>query len=256
VGELIRGDDAGITISVVSHGQMALVRNLLDDLALHCAHVNFEVVLTSNIPEDTTFSDYMFPVVLLQNETPKGFGCNHNQAFQKAKGQYFCVVNPDIRLTSDPFEKLQPKLLTHSVGVCAPLVMSPQGEMEDSIRKFPSPLDILGKALGLKQPEHYAVCVDDDIHPDWVAGMFMLFSSDVFREINGFDERYFLYYEDVDVCARLTLVGKGVVVCPRVQVIHDAQRTSHRNLKYMRWHLSIMLRFFLSVNYWRLSWRS
>jgi N-acetylglucosaminyl-diphospho-decaprenol L-rhamnosyltransferase len=88
--------------------------------------------------------------------------------------------------------------------------------------------------------------------PDWVGGMFMFFPSAVYKQVNGFDERYFLYYEDVDLCARLTNLGFKVVFCPASKVIHLAQRTSHKSIKYLRWHLSSMLRFFMTPAYWRL----
>ena len=90
---------------------------------------------------------------------------------------------------------------------------------------------------------------DENIFPDWVGGMFMLFPSRVFREVGGFDTGYFLYYEDVDLCARLTLRDYRVVLCHEVSVIHVARRTSHANLRYLLWHISSALRFFLSPVY-------
>jgi GT2 family glycosyltransferase len=86
---------------------------------------------------------------------------------------------------------------------------------------------------------------------DWVAGMFLFFPQAIFREIRGFDEHFFLYYEDVDICARIWLSGRRVMLHPGVSVIHDPRRTSRRNLRYMRWHLSSMLRYFAKYA-WRL----
>jgi GT2 family glycosyltransferase len=60
------------------------------------------------------------------------------------------------------------------------------------------------------------------------------------------------YYEDVDICARLRLLGYEVVVCPQAQVYHHAQRSSHHNFRYFRWHLKGMTRFFFSPVYRRL----
>jgi GT2 family glycosyltransferase len=77
----------------------------------------------------------------------------------------------------------------------------------------------------------------------------MLFPRQVFEQLHGFDERYFLYYEDVDMCGRLQLAGYKVAVCPQAQIVHHAQRSSHRSLKYLRWHLASMLRFFFSPVY-------
>jgi GT2 family glycosyltransferase len=79
--------------------------------------------------------------------------------------------------------------------------------------------------------------------------MFMLFPCHVFQDLKGFDERYFLYYEDVDICARMSLAGVRVALCPDIRVFHHAQRSSHRNMKYLKWHLASMLRFFTSPVY-------
>ncbi len=244
-----------VTLSVVSHGQWHLVANLLQDLASVDID-DLEVLLTLNVPEAHHFNcvDYPFPVRLIQNLVPKGFGANHNQAFGHASGQYFCVINPDIRLSSNPFPGLLACFSDSSFGVVAPVVRGVDGGFEDSARRFPSPLKILCKVFGKCQGSDYRVA-DIPIFPDWVGGMCMIFSSQVFRKIGGFDQRYFLYYEDVDLCGRLMLSGYKSVVCPQAAVVHHAQRSSHRELKYLRWHLASMLRFFLSPVYWRLQWR-
>lgn len=72
----------------------------------------------------------------------------------------------------------------------------------------------------------------------------MLFRSEDFRRLQGFDEKFFLYYEDVDICARAWKSGMKVLACPSVSVIHDAQRASRRNLQHMKWHAASMMRYF------------
>ena len=244
-----------VSLSVVSHGQWHLVSNLLQDLAAVDIG-DLEVLLTLNVPEVHHFNcvDYPFPVRLIQNPVPKGFGANHNQAFKHANGQYFCVMNPDIRFGKNPFPQLISCFSDSSFGVVAPVVRGVDGGLEDSARRFPSPLKILCKVFGKCRGSDYLVA-DVPIFPDWVGGMCMAFPSQVFREIGGFDQRYFLYYEDVDLCGRLMLSGYKSVVCPQATVVHHAQRSSHRNLKYLRWHLASMMRFFFSSVYWRLQWR-
>ncbi len=80
----------------------------------------------------------------------------------------------------------------------------------------------------------------------------MLFTRDAFARVGGFDERYHLYYEDVDLCARMRLAGREVVFCPTVEIVHAARRESHRNLRFFAWHVQSMLRFFLSGPFRRL----
>ncbi|MFI3190705.1 glycosyl transferase [Crenothrix sp. D3] len=237
-----------ISISVVSHGQIQLVANLLHDLTQFCHVSTFELILTLNLNEALPFvvADFTFPIKIIRNPKPLGFAANHNQAFTQAAGAFFCVMNPDIRLHDDPFSLLLTCLRDTSVGVVAPLILNEKGVMEDSVRRFPTPLIILCKALGRCKSSDYVVN-DQLLFPDWVGGMFMLFSREMFSAINGFDDRYFLYYEDVDLCARLTLRGYKVCLSPKSKVIHQAQRTSHHNPRYLLWHLASMLRFFLSL---------
>ena len=245
-----------ISISVVSHEQAALVDHLLHDIESNCRAISFELILTLNMDESLPFAadGFSFPIKVIRNESPMGFGANHNQAFTHATGQYFCVLNPDIRFSGDPFPSLLECLENPVVGVAAPLVLGEDGEVEDSARHFPTPLKIICKAFGGCKGGDYAVR-DELVFPDWAGGMFMLFPRSVFERLGGFDQRYFLYYEDVDLCARLQLLDYQIALCPQAQVIHLAHRSSHRSFRYFRWHLTSMLRFFFSPVYWRVQCR-
>lgn len=238
-----------VSISVVSHAQAGLIAELLADLESHCQGSSFEVILTLNLDEELPFAldQFSWQISIVRNAVPKGFGANHNQAFAQATGKFFCVLNPDIRLIGDPFRTLAAYFKDPLVGVVAPLVLGADGTPEDSARFFPHPLGILRKLLGGSNPDY--VVADLPVHPDWVGGMFMLFPLHIFDRLGGFDEKYFLYYEDVDICARLRLLGYEVAVCPDAKIIHHAQRSSHKSFRYTRWHLTSMMRFFLSPVY-------
>lgn len=240
-----------VTVSVVSHGQGPLVKALLSDLNKYSSS-NIEVILTINVEEDLAFDkrDYDFPIQVLRNAKPRGFGANHNAAFALRRCGHFCVLNPDIRFSADPFRHLLSVLAGSEIGVIAPLVRSAEGVVDDSARRMPTPLVIFGKVFNRKQGPDYRIG-REPINPDWVAGMFMLFRSDVYAQMGGFDERYFLYYEDVDLCARMALAGYKIVLDPSVSVIHDARRESHRNFSYFRRHIASITRFFLSRVFFR-----
>lgn len=244
-----------MTISIVSHRQIDLVEQLLANIVRHCDTEAIELILTLNLPEELPFSesDYPFSLRIVRNSYPRGFGENHNRAFTIADCEFFCVMNPDISFKNDPFEPLFKCLKAASIGVAAPLVLNEIGTIEDSARCFPTPLKILHKALGGGRGNDYVV-KNEVIFPDWVGGMFMLFPSDIFAQLGGFDQRFFLYYEDVDLCARLRLQGYQVVLSPHARVTHYAHRSSHRNLKYMRWHLASMMKFFCSAVFCRTCW--
>jgi N-acetylglucosaminyl-diphospho-decaprenol L-rhamnosyltransferase len=212
-------------------------------------------MLTLNLPEALPFNagDFSFPVIVQVNPLPKGFSANHNQAFRKLSGQIFCVMNPDIRLNNDPFPALIACLQDSSIGVSAPLVVNEYGAAEDSARRFPTPFKILCKAIGKCKGSDYIV-KDEVVFPDWVGGMFMLFHHAIFAQLGGFDQCYFLYYEDVNLCARLRLKGYKVALCPDAKVVHLARRDSRRHLKYLKWHLTSMARYFFSRVFLKILW--
>lgn len=235
-----------LVLSVVSHAQRSLVLQLLGDLKLH-VRTPFRLILTENVPESPALQvdEYGFPIEIIRNAVPKGFGANHNCALSRAGNGWFCILNPDIRLTGDPFPALLSTAAGRKVGIVAPQVTGPDLVPEDHARRFPSLFTLVAKALGARP--HSVAAPGEPVHsPDWVAGMFMLIHCNFMRELGGFDERYFLYYEDVDLCARIRDRGLEVVVCNEASVIHAARRESHRNLRYAGWHLRSALRFLLS----------
>ena len=233
-------DGNSLVLSVVSHGQRGLLLSLLDDLQSH-VKTSFRLIVTENIPE----ARYSYPIEVIKNSHPSGFGANHNAALQRAESGLFCVINPDIRMRADPFPALLAIVSDPRIGVVAPAVTDPDHAPEDHARSFPSVFTLLGKLLGYR-PESALPDGKSVYHPDWIAGMFMLFHTEMIRSVGGFDERYYLYYEDVDLCARLRDLGLDVAVCTDVSVIHAARRDSRRNARFASWHVRSAIRFLVS----------
>lgn len=231
-----------ITVSIVSHGHGDMVSELIERLS------GFDEVekifLTRNILEPVRYN-HSDKLVIFDNASPTGFAANHNAAFHHCCNPYFCVLNPDIELSENPFPHLLNCIANHQAALAAPLVFTPKLEVEDSFRYFPTPFSLLQKALKISDGRCYVKSGAKDFFPDWIAGMFMLFDSRVFKAIGGFDPAFYLYYEDVDICARLWKRGYTVVACPSVRIIHSAQRASHRKFRYALWHLASMSRYFI-----------
>lgn len=238
-------ESTSVTVSVVSHGQIGLVDQFLEDLARFCPPT-LRVILTQNIPEPAPSPppQWSHHLDVIRNDRRKGFGANHNAAFRRCESPLFCVANPDIRLTTDPFPDLAAALEGNAVAASGPLVRDLRGNAEDSARRFPTVAALVKKLF--VQPGGPDYPTDRGrLEVDWIAGMFMLFRADAFRKVNGFDERFFLYYEDVDICARLQAAGYRIIYDPSVAVIHDARRASRRNLRRMANHTASALRYLL-----------
>jgi len=236
-----------VCVSVVSHLQGGLVKGLLDDLGTHCRDT-VEVILTLNVDEPLPFevADLGYPIRLVRNHLPRGFGANHNAAFRLCQRRTFCVLNPDIRLAANPFPALLEELQRNHTGTVAPRIAGPSGRTEDSARRFPTLWSLVAKALGRASALDYEIG-PASFSPDWIAGMFMLFASDAFRAVGGFDEKYFLYYEDVDICARLRAADYDVRLVPAASAVHDARRASRSDWKHRAWHAQSVLRYLLTV---------
>jgi N-acetylglucosaminyl-diphospho-decaprenol L-rhamnosyltransferase len=237
-----------ITISIVSHGQKDLVHALLADLSAINSNLITHIVLTHNLTDDrSSFLDNVPTIKITQifNVAPKGFGANHNAAFAVATGHYFAVLNPDIRIIEDPFPTLIHSLRQHSVELIAPKILNSDLTIADSARSLYTPWNSLKGLLKLGRLQ---------VQPEWIAGMFMLFTYNSFRLISGFDEKYFMYVEDVDVCARLLLSGGALRYEPTVCVIHDARRENRKSLKHLSWHLRSALIWWTSDAFWRRLW--
>ena len=203
-----------------------------------------KVVLTCNIPEAFSLIECN-RVVRVNNPIPRAFSTNHNNAFRHCTTKYFCVLNPDVELPQNPFPFLTSAMQSHSADIIAPLVLAPCGAVEDSARHFPSLGNLILKLLFASDGRYMISYRQPPFEPDWIAGMFMLFHSSEYLQLCGFDEGYFLYYEDVDICRRAKKLGLKILCCPEVSVVHHAQRASRRNFHHMRWHLASMFRYFV-----------
>jgi len=235
-----------LTVSVVSHNHGPQVCRLVDQI-LSDTLVK-RLVLTLNIHEELALPESN-RLMVVRNGKSRGFGANHNAAFTHCDTPIFCVLNPDVGLREDSFAELAQTLCEHQAGVAGPKVLAVSGNQEDSWRAFPTLSTLILKALGEDKTIMKLEESAESLFPDWVAGMCMLFSSDSFRKVGGFDERLFLYYEDVDICARLWNANEKVVAAPKSIVVHEAQRASHRNITHMRWHLTSMARYLLRYSF-------
>jgi GT2 family glycosyltransferase len=241
-----------ITISIVSHGDAGKIRHLLASLEKHEPDTaRFQLILTDNLKDDLPdFNPSPWASLqILRNKQPVGFAQNHNRSFEIARGRYFAILNPDLIFIQPVFEQLTTSLNAHQADLVAPKIVDGNGVIQDSFRALPTPLEVIRRRL----PGHPSLLPDPGpnglIHPDWIAAMFWLMESDMYRQLGGMDERYHLYFEDVDFCTRARLRGMKLLVDAQVQVRHDAQRSSRRNLYYLFLHTRSALRFFTSPVY-------
>jgi N-acetylglucosaminyl-diphospho-decaprenol L-rhamnosyltransferase len=229
-----------ICVSIVSHqhGQMVadLVKKLLFFKCVDRIILTFNVQEVLNLPE----SDRL---IIIENSEKKGFGENHNCAFLLCQSDYFCVMNPDILIYSNPFPALLKTFKQKQVDLLAPLILNKNHEYDDNVRKFPSIFSVFFRLFRTPKNKLNLNKNINFIYSDWVAGMFMIFKCESYSALGGFDSKYYLYYEDVDICFRFWKYGYKVGANTSVKVIHDARRANRSDLSHMSWYLISCIRF-------------
>jgi GT2 family glycosyltransferase len=231
-----------LTISIVSHRHGSLLPPLLSDLQNFVPRA--KVIVTVNVP-DAGFDETAWPAVEFRhNPAPKGFGANHNAALRAASTDWLLVLNPDIRIEPGAFDRLQHATASMApVGLFAPQVVDPDGTPQDSARVLPTPSRVISRAwqriTGREPP------VDAAEQASWFAGMFLLMRRSAFREAGGFDERFFMYCEDVALSMQFVERGWGIFRVEEAVVVHDARRATLRSWRHLRWHIASYLRLWL-----------
>jgi GT2 family glycosyltransferase len=237
------GQPKPITVSIVSHGQLPLIKPLLEQLDRYSHAMVEKVILTINIPEPDVLEGaaWRFPVERIDNPAPMGFGANNNQAFARCQTSWFLVLNPDIRFEGDVLAPLVAQAAPKS-GLLTPRILEPGKRTPEQHRAVITPYEIVAR----KRPGYVRPVV-----PHWIPGLFMLFRSDAYREIGGFDERFFMYGEDFDICARTQLAGWKLQVAEDLLALHDARRASRTDTKHLYWHVTSLLKVWSSGAFWR-----
>lgn len=248
-----------LTLSIVSHGHGLLLHSLLVELDSEPSLAGVKVVVTLNLTGeafDTSGFDSL-DLHLITNPAPRGFGANHNAAFGHCTTAWFGVLNPDLALSGgEPFSALLGLAgAVSAIGALAPAVVGPSGAAEDSVRPNLTPWSLVARHLfGRKTRLEVKGPTRTGTPFYWLAGMCMLLRADAYRHVGGFDERFFLYCEDYDLCARLYVAGYAIWFEPIARIVHSAQRDSHRSLDHLGWHVSSLLKAWSSRAYWTISW--
>lgn len=259
--------DKKITVSVVSHGHGALVMELLQKLKELREPSLCKLVITINdlsldgkLVQDLERSQQelhgsahlSFELVWLVNRAPSGFSSNHNNAFEYCASEYFLVLNPDISFTNNPFPLLVSCMNVKDIAMTYPTQTDSRGRPLDYEREMVTPGSLLQRYITKLLPglQHNTWHTESgaQTRSDWVSGSFMLFKSEAFKHLNGFDKGYFMYCEDVDICFRLQLAGYTFARADAV-VVHDTQRRTLKNKQHLAWHVRSLMRLWNSRAY-------
>ncbi|MGI6269657.1 MAG: glycosyltransferase family 2 protein [Candidatus Howiella sp.] len=244
-----------LSICVVTYNSRDEISLLLDSVFSLTSGITFQVYVVDNCSADGTadFVEEKYPDVrVIRSKENAGFGHGHNQALAYLDSRYHAVINPDIRLVEDVFSPLIAYLDSHSDCVLAtPRILSPDGSEQKLPKRLPKLqymfLGRLGRLFPPFQKYRDAYTRANEIFEkpteiEFCTGCFMLLRTEVFRALNGFDERFFMYLEDADLSRRAAAYGK-LIFYPGVSAEHRWARASGKSFKFLRIHLDSIRKY-------------
>ncbi len=223
-----------VTVIIVSFNTCELLRDCLRSLLEEPGARPLEIFVVDNDSADgsadmvrTEFAQ----VSLIPNTVNVGFAAANNQAFEQSTGDYIFLVNPDAAVQAGSIDHAVEFLENHDdCALCGGKIVSPDGHLEPSARRFPTAWRNFAILSGLS--DRYPNCRmfggadykhfdhETAIDVDWVPGTFTAIRRSVLEELGFFDERFYLYYEETDLCLRVRRAGKTVFFIPSAQVDH------------------------------------
>ena len=225
----------------VGYKTPGLIRQLFTGVENAKFSFPFEYLFVNNAPGDGTSEMIreQFPwVTVIDAPGNLGFGKSNNLASLQATGEYLMLLNPDITVFEGEMEKLLACADVHpEAGMVGPKLLNPDRTVQHWYYRFPTPLvpiyrrTYLGKtACGAQALAKYFMSDSDPDATQEVDGFFgsaMLVRRKVYQQLNGFDERFFMYFEDIDLCRRMWEQGWRVRYAPSSKFVHYYQRESY-----------------------------
>ncbi|MDH2066373.1 glycosyltransferase family 2 protein [Pantoea sp. GD03673] len=201
----------------------------------------------------------MSKVEIIRLEDNKGFGSGHNAVFDKYKNksEFFLICNPDIVFKQGQVDALYCFSHQNAIGLSIPKIVYPDGKLQYSCKLLPTPYQLFMRRFFFKLTEnlnsdyelHHADYSKPFFAPS-LSGCFMLIDSKVLSDVRGFDTRYFLYLEDVDLSRRIAMQS-NVSYFPGSVVVHESQRRSYTDIKFLFYHAVSAIKYFNKWGWFR-----
>lgn len=256
-----------ITIIILTYNSSRYIEKLLESITTRYEKViqkmELEVLVADNASTDNTvnLAEKFKNVKVVENGDNFGFAKGNNLAAKKALGDILVFINPDAKFTDGDIFDMTEVLKDHKVGVVGGNILNYNGGRELSCGKFYNLLNTLLLSIGLEEAVGVRFAPKKEQEVDFVSGAFLAIRRELFEKLNGFDEHYFMYIEDSDLCFRVKKAGFSVVFSPKATIQHVGQGSSNRtfaivniykgllyfNKKHMGSFSYIMVKFALRI---------
>ena len=253
-----------LSIIIVNYNVKEFLQNLVHSLQKAVSKINHEIIVVDNASDDGSveFIREKFPqITLIVNQTNLGFSKANNAALKIAKGKFILLINPDTIVSEDTITKMIEFLNEHpDAGLAGCKILNPDGSLQLACRRsFPGPWTSFCKVTGLSTlfpksklfAKYNLTYLDENstYEVDAISGSFMMMKREAYEKVGGFDEQFFMYGEDLDLCYRIQKNGYKVYYYPGTQIIHYKGESTKRssldetNIFYNAMHLFVKKHF-------------
>lgn len=233
-----------VSVIVVTYNSSAYISRCIDSIYRETKDASFEVIVVDNASSDDTVklvSEKYPDVRVIQNDENNGFGAANNQGAKGAQGNFLLFLNPDTKLITNAISIFLSFCNLQSAFCIGGQLINQSGNSVVSYGNFPSVFQQISD-LGFRKiyPKYFrrklaTGCVVDFSEPrevDYVSGANLFVKKEVFDLVGGFDEEYFMYYEEVDLCKKLSVVSCQLSVVPSAKIIHYESLSTSKNLGF------------------------
>lgn len=245
-----------ITVSIVAYHNFVDIENLIESIFKFTSKeilLEIYIIDNGNTPMEFEKISKKFPDIYYINLIKNvGFGKGHNKILESLTTDYLAIVNPDILLKEDSFLSIIKFLSDKNNTVVIPKIEDLEGNLQKVYRRNLTIYDFvvrifLKNILFFKKRYDYHTYqdknFDDSFQVEFAQGSFLVMDSELFKKVGGFDEKFFMYVEDADLCKRINEIGR-VLYYPKTTVVHKWEKGSHKNLKLLKYHISSIIVYF------------
>lgn len=240
-----------VSICIVTYNNADKIGDAVASISRH-TKLPYTLYISDNGSTDNTVGTVLSAnpdAVILQNGKNIGFGQAHNKVLTRLNSEYHVVVNPDISFNYDVISEICEYLDNNpEVVLAAPKILTPGGAEQILPKRRPKLKYLAARRLHLSRrlADEYAmadVVLDKPTEVDFCSGCFFVIRTEIFKKLSGFDDRFFMYFEDADLTLRTKQYGKTMFL-PALTVTHAWEKSSAKSLKYFFIHFGSMLKFF------------
>jgi hypothetical protein len=245
-----------LSLAIVTYNNSMIIEDTVRSVVENIpAEYSYKVYIIDSDSKDNTLDlvrEVKGNIEIIELGINKGFGYGHNAIIDVINSEYHFVVNPDIKIeNSDQIKRMIEYLEKNpDVGLLSPLILNPDLSIQYLCKTNPTVFDMCIRRISpnlFKQRQNKYVIKESGYKTimklDYATGSFMVFRTNIYKELKGFDDAFFMYLEDADITRRVNQISKAIFY-PGARVIHTWERSGHKSFKFAKITLRSMIVYF------------